>query len=73
MVTFFSTVILGWASRFFFYSYVVQAGLILYFVATKNKSVMTVVDRIRDYCKSHAVVAACVGIYFAIFMDGMFI
>lgn len=73
MVTFFSTVLVGWGSRFFFYSYVVQAGLILYFVATKNKSVITVVDRIRDYCKSHTVVAACIGIYFAIFMDGMFI
>ncbi|MBR2869537.1 MAG: hypothetical protein IKB88_10825 [Clostridia bacterium] len=73
MVTLICPIFLGWGSRFFFYSYVVQACLILYFVATKNESVMTVIGRVRDYCKSHTVVAACIVIYFAIFMNGMFI
>lgn len=61
--------IFGWGARFFFFPYVVQLGLILYYVANKNEAVITVVGRIADFCKKHVVVSAAVLIYFAVFFE----
>lgn len=59
--------ILAWGTRFFFYSYVVQIGLILYYIANKNEAVLTVIGKVADFCKEHILTSAAVLIYFAIF------
>lgn len=67
MVSVLAMPLLGWGTRFFFYSYVVQLGLILYYIANKNEAVLTVVGRVTDFCKEHILTSAAVLIYFAIF------
>ena len=64
--------ILGWSTRFYFYSYIVQFGLILYFMANKNEAVTGVVCRVKNFCKEHIVVSAVVLSYFAIFFKNIF-
>jgi hypothetical protein len=67
MVSVLAMPLLAWGTRFFFYSYVVQIGLILYYIANKNEAVLTVVGKVTDYCKEHILTSAAVLIYFAIF------
>lgn len=67
MISVLAMPLLAWGTRFFFYSYVVQIGLILYYIANKNEAVLTVVGKVTDYCKEHILTSAAVLIYFAIF------
>lgn len=60
-------VILAWGARFFFYSYAVQIGLILYYIANKNDAVLAVVSKATDFCRKHIVASAAALIYFAVF------
>ena len=59
--------LLAWGARFFFYSYIVQIGLLLYFIANKNETVMKVIGEVTDFCKKHTLVSAVAVIYFAVF------
>ncbi|MBO5858419.1 MAG: hypothetical protein J6R20_01415 [Clostridia bacterium] len=61
--------LLAWGARFFFYSYIVQIGLLLYFIANKNEAVMKVIGEVTDFCKKHTLVSAAAVIYFAVFFN----
>lgn len=63
---------LGWSARFYFYSYIVQFGLILYFVANKNGTVTELVCRVKNFCREHIVASAAVLSYFAIYFKNIF-
>lgn len=63
---------LGWSTRFYFYSYIVQIGLILYFIANKNETVTGLVCKVKNFCKEHIVASAAVLSYFAIFFNKIF-
>lgn len=63
---------LGWSTRFYFYSYIVQIGLILYFMANKNETVTQLVCRVRNFCSEHIVASAAALSYFAIFFKNIF-
>ena len=60
-------VLLAWGARFFFYSYIVQTGLLLYFIANKNEAVMKTLGKVTDFCKEHTIASAVALIYFAVF------
>lgn len=62
---------LGWSTRFYFYSYIVQLGLILYFMANRNETVTVLVCKVKNFCKEHIVVSAVVLGYFAIFFKNI--
>lgn len=64
--------LLGWSPRFFLYSYINQIGMILYFLATKNATVIDLTERIKNFCKNNVVVAASVLVYFAIYFNKIF-
>ncbi len=59
--------LLAWGARFFFYSYIVQTGLLLYFISNKNEAVVKVIGKVTDFCKGHMVASAAMLIYFAVF------
>ena len=54
------------------HNFIVQFGLILYFLATKNEAVVTVTGRIREFCKNNIVLSASVIAYFAIFIGEIY-
>ena len=64
--------LLGWSPRFFLYSYINQIGMILYFLAKKNETVIALTERIKNFCKNNVIVSACVLIYFAVFFKKIF-
>ena len=64
--------LLGWSPRFFFHSYINQIGMILYFLATKNATVIDLTERIKNFCKNNIVVSASVFVYFAIYFNKIF-
>lgn len=62
---------LGWSTKFYSYSYIVQLGLILYFMANKNETVAGLVCKVKNFCKEHIVVSAAVLSYFAVFFKNI--
>ena len=64
--------LLGWSPRFFLYSYTNQIGMILYFLATKNETVIALTEKIKNTCKNNVVVSASVLVYFAVFFNKIF-
>ena len=63
------TVLAAWSfTQYIAYSFIVQLGLILYFLAKKNEAVVTVTGKIADFCKNHIVFAAAAVAYVAIFI-----
>lgn len=63
------TVLAAWTfTRYISFCFLVQLGLILYFLARKNEAVVTVTGRIADFCKKHVAVAAAAVSYVAIFI-----
>lgn len=62
---------LGWSTRFYFYSYIVQIGLVLYFIANKNETVTGIVRKVSGFCKEHIVASAAVLSCFAIFFKNI--
>lgn len=71
LVLIFLSPFLGWSARFYFYSYIVQIGLILYFVANKNETVTGLVCKVKNFCKDHIVVSSAVLSYFAIYFKNI--
>lgn len=64
--------LLGWSPRFFVYSCINQIGMILYFLATKNETVIALTEKIKSFCKNNVVVSALVLTYFAVFFNKIF-
>lgn len=63
------TVLAAWDfAKYIAYSFIVQLGLILYFLAKKNEAVVAVTGKVADFCKNHAAVAAAAVAYVAIFI-----
>ncbi len=63
------TVLAAWDfPRYIAYSFIVQLGLILYFLVRKNEAVTAVTERIAEFCKNHVAVAAAAVSYVAIFI-----
>lgn len=62
---------LGWSTRFYFYSYIVQIGLILYFIANKNETVTGITGKVTGFCKEHTVAFGAVLSYFAIYFKNI--
>ena len=63
------TVLAAWDfAKYIAYSFIVQLGLILYFLAKKNEAVAAVTGKVADFCKNHAAVAAAAVAYVAIFI-----
>lgn len=61
--------LLGWSPRFFFYSYINQTGMILYFLATKNETIIALTEKIKSFCKNNVIVSASVLVYFAVYFN----
>ena len=63
------TVLAAWDfAKYIAYSFIVQLGLVLYFLAKKNEAVVAVTGKVADFCKNHAAVAAAAVAYVAIFI-----
>lgn len=67
------TVLVAWDfSRYIAYSFIVQLGLVIYFLVKKNEAVISVTGEVREFCKNHVLVAASTVSYLALFINKIY-